>query len=217
MTLSGRAISLGRCPMRDSSALELSRWHRAFDSKAETSAFDEPAPLDDPHPLRAVARGRSAAPAARARGFERAAAARRRAAQERRPARGSDHRGPGCLRRDPDRGRGHDRGEPTGAGRPSAAKEAPARAAVVRPDDGWFCCTTQTVARSVGCTPVTTAQDGSFAVNEEYEFVNGVRRYQVTNRCTAGPDGRGAQLLLRERVSKPVAPADVPRRPDRKR
>ncbi|MEC9048729.1 MAG: hypothetical protein VYA51_12010 [Planctomycetota bacterium] len=85
-----------------------------------------------------------------------------------------------------------------------AAKEAPARAAVVRPDDGWFLLH-DADGRSVGWlhASVTTAQDGSFAVNEEYEFVNGVRRYQVTNRCAAGPDGRGRSCYFRERVSKP--------------
>lgn len=84
------------------------------------------------------------------------------------------------------------------------AKAAPARRAMVGPEDAWFVLHDADGA-SVGWlhTSVTTRQDGSFAVNEEYEFVNGVRRYQVTNRCTADTQGRPVRCYFRERVSKP--------------
>ena len=81
---------------------------------------------------------------------------------------------------------------------------APVRRALVRPEDAWFVLHDADGA-SVGWlhTSVTARQDGSFAVNEEYEFVNGVRRYQVTNRCTADAQGRPVRCYFRERVSKP--------------
>ena len=80
----------------------------------------------------------------------------------------------------------------------------PLRAAVVRPDDAWFVLHDADGA-SVGWlhTSITTANDGTFAVNEEYEFVNGARRYQITNQCSADPNGRGVHCYYRERVSQP--------------
>ncbi|MFN3241369.1 MAG: hypothetical protein ACE37K_07620 [Planctomycetota bacterium] len=91
------------------------------------------------------------------------------------------------------------------------AKAAPVRAAVVRPDDSWFVLH-DADGNSVGWlhTSITTQQDGSFSVNEEYEFVNGVRRYQVTNQCTADPNGHGVRCYFRERVSKPRLQRQLP-------
>ncbi|MCK5942167.1 MAG: hypothetical protein KAI24_09375 [Planctomycetes bacterium] len=91
------------------------------------------------------------------------------------------------------------------------AKQAPMRAAVVRPDDAWFVLHDADGA-SVGWlhTSITTHQDGTFSVNEEYEFVNGARRYQVTNQCTADPNGRGVRCYFRERVSKPRLQRQLP-------
>ncbi|MGC6488968.1 MAG: hypothetical protein ACON4Z_15070 [Planctomycetota bacterium] len=85
-----------------------------------------------------------------------------------------------------------------------AARSASSRAAVVRPEDTWFVLHDADGA-SVGWlhASVTTRQDGSFSVNEEYEFVNGVRRYQVTIRCTAAASGSGVRCYFRERVSTP--------------
>lgn len=84
------------------------------------------------------------------------------------------------------------------------AVAVPLRAAVVRPDDAWFVLHDADGA-SVGWlhTSITTANDGTFAVNEEYEFVNGSRRYQITNQCSADPNGRGVRCYYRERVSQP--------------
>lgn len=92
-----------------------------------------------------------------------------------------------------------------------AARSAAARAAIVRPDDAWFALHDADGA-SVGWlhASVTTRGDGSFAVNEEYEFVNGSRRYQVTNRCVANAAGRGLRCYYRERVSTPQLRRQLP-------
>jgi len=84
------------------------------------------------------------------------------------------------------------------------AEVAPSRDAVVRPEDAWFVLHDADGA-SVGWlhSSVTARQDGSFSINEEYEFVNGVRRYQVTNTCAADKHGRGVRCYFRERVSTP--------------
>ena len=81
---------------------------------------------------------------------------------------------------------------------------APVQAAVVRPDNAWFVLHDADGA-SVGWlhSSITTANDGTFSVNEEYEFVNGTRRYQITNQCTADENGRGVRCYYRERVSQP--------------
>lgn len=84
------------------------------------------------------------------------------------------------------------------------AVAAPVKAAVVRPDNAWFVLH-DADGKSVGWlhSSITTAKDGTFTVNEEYEFVNGTRRYQITNQCTADENGRGVRCYFRERVSKP--------------
>jgi hypothetical protein len=85
-----------------------------------------------------------------------------------------------------------------------AAREAPSRAAVVRPDDAYYVLH-DADGKSVGWlhTAVTTEQDGAFSVHEEYEFINGARRYQITNQCTADSAGNGRRCYFRERVSSP--------------
>ncbi|MGK0264218.1 MAG: hypothetical protein ACI8UD_002877, partial [Planctomycetota bacterium] len=81
---------------------------------------------------------------------------------------------------------------------------APVMAAVVRPDNAWFVLH-DADGTSVGWlhSSITTAKDGTFTVNEEYEFLNGTRRYQITNQCTADENGRGVRCYYRERVSQP--------------
>ncbi len=78
------------------------------------------------------------------------------------------------------------------------------RASVVRPETAWFVLHDADGA-SVGWlhSSVTTSNNGTFTVNEEYEFVNGKRRYQITNQCTADKSGRGLRCYYRERVSHP--------------
>ncbi|MFK7742895.1 MAG: hypothetical protein AB8H80_21465 [Planctomycetota bacterium] len=82
--------------------------------------------------------------------------------------------------------------------------EAAKRAAVVRPQSQWFVLH-DADGESVGWlhTSVTTSDNGSFAVNEEYEFHNGARRYQITSQCTADAAGHGQSCYYRERVSVP--------------
>ena len=77
-------------------------------------------------------------------------------------------------------------------------------ATVVRPETAWFVLHDADGA-SVGWlhSSITTSNDGTFTVNEEYEFVNGKRRYQITNQCTANKNGRGLRCYYRERVSLP--------------
>jgi hypothetical protein len=81
---------------------------------------------------------------------------------------------------------------------------APLRAAVVRPDNTWFVLHDADGA-AVGWlhTSITTANNGTFSVNEEYEFINGARRYQITSQCTASSNGQGLRCYYRERVSRP--------------
>ncbi|MBX3461928.1 MAG: hypothetical protein KF830_02070 [Planctomycetes bacterium] len=51
---------------------------------------------------------------------------------------------------------------------------------------------------------VTNANDGSFTVHEEYEFLEGRRRYQVTSLCTADARWAPRSCYFRERVSEPA-------------
>ena len=85
------------------------------------------------------------------------------------------------------------------------AVAAPARAESVRPADAWFVLH-DADGQSVGWlhSSITVAADGRFTVNEEYEFVNGRRRYQVTDQCVATSDGRALRCYFRERVSEPT-------------
>lgn len=85
-----------------------------------------------------------------------------------------------------------------------AAVDAPRRAAKVRPHSEWFVLH-DADGNSVGWLhgSVSVADDGTFSVNEEYEFQNGARRYKVTNIVTADADGRGRTSYYRERISVP--------------
>jgi hypothetical protein len=53
-------------------------------------------------------------------------------------------------------------------------------------------------------TTVSTAADGSYTLGEEYEFVTGRRRFQVTSLATAGADRKPRSCYFRERQSEPV-------------
>ncbi|MCB9877367.1 MAG: hypothetical protein H6835_07175 [Planctomycetes bacterium] len=89
-----------------------------------------------------------------------------------------------------------------------AAVDAPKFAAKVAADDAWFVLH-DADGEAVGWlhTVVTTRGDGGFAVNEEYEFTSGQRRYQITNLCAADADGRGESCYFRERISEPMLAA----------
>jgi hypothetical protein len=91
------------------------------------------------------------------------------------------------------------------------AVASPMQAAVVRPDNSWFLLHDADGA-SVGWlhSSISTANDGSFTVNEEYEFINGKRRYQITNQCTADASGHGVRCYYRERVSRPKLAVQMP-------
>jgi hypothetical protein len=49
-----------------------------------------------------------------------------------------------------------------------------------------------------------TARDGGGAVNEEYEFRQGARRYQVTSLATLDAAGQPVSAYFRERITEPV-------------
>jgi hypothetical protein len=85
-----------------------------------------------------------------------------------------------------------------------AAVERPVVAASVRPDDSWFVLH-DAVGASVGWLHACTKVDdqGRITASEEYEFVEGVRRYQVTNLCVADADGAPRSAYFRERISMP--------------
>jgi hypothetical protein len=85
-----------------------------------------------------------------------------------------------------------------------AAVERPVVAASVRPDDSWFVLH-DAVGDSVGWLHACTKVDdqGRITASEEYEFVEGVRRYQVTNLCVADADGAPRSAYFRERISMP--------------
>jgi hypothetical protein len=51
---------------------------------------------------------------------------------------------------------------------------------------------------------VTPRADGGFSANEEYEFQNGARRYQVTTLAIADAGGVPASCYFRERVTEPA-------------
>jgi hypothetical protein len=53
-------------------------------------------------------------------------------------------------------------------------------------------------------TAVRPHQDGSCTISEEYEFLSGRRRYQVTSLVTAGPDRAPQSCYFRERITEPV-------------
>ncbi len=51
---------------------------------------------------------------------------------------------------------------------------------------------------------VTPRADGGFTANEEYEFQNGARRYQVTTQASADAQLQPTSCYYRERVTEPV-------------
>ena len=53
-------------------------------------------------------------------------------------------------------------------------------------------------------TAVAPAPDGGFTISEEYEFVDGQRRFQVTSMASAAADRSPRSCYFRERVSEPV-------------
>jgi hypothetical protein len=100
---------------------------------------------------------------------------------------------------------------------------APANAVVpgLAPADAWFVLHDARGA-AVGWlhAAVTTADDGGFTISEEYEFQDGLRRYQVTSLCSADASWSPRSSYFRERVSEPVLglaglPADVTGNADR--
>lgn len=84
--------------------------------------------------------------------------------------------------------------------------------AAVTPRNEWFLLYDGHGA-SVGWlhASVSLAADGSVSMQEEYEFVEGRRRYQVTSLCTAGPQLQPVSCYFRERISEPsMGPALLP-------
>lgn len=81
----------------------------------------------------------------------------------------------------------------------------PPVAMAVTPRNEWFVLHDATGA-AVGwlASSVTRRDDGGFAVNEEYEFQHGVRRYQITSLAIADGNGAPASAYFRERISEPV-------------
>lgn len=53
-------------------------------------------------------------------------------------------------------------------------------------------------------TTVSATADGTYTIGEEYEFVAGRRRFQVTSLASAGGDRRPRTCYFRERQSEPV-------------
>ncbi len=53
-------------------------------------------------------------------------------------------------------------------------------------------------------TAVVHREDGGFTVNEEYEFQNGSRRYQVTTLAVADAAGLAVSTYFRERITEPI-------------
>ncbi|HEX6811048.1 MAG TPA: hypothetical protein VF384_05430 [Planctomycetota bacterium] len=53
-------------------------------------------------------------------------------------------------------------------------------------------------------TAVQVGGDGGLTVSEEYEFVEGRRRYQITSMCTAAPGLVPISSYFRERISNPM-------------
>lgn len=74
-------------------------------------------------------------------------------------------------------------------------------AAALPAADAWFVLH-DARGQSVGWlhSTVTPSAEGIVTVSEEFEFVQGRRRYQVTSLCTAGADGRPRTCYFRERV-----------------
>lgn len=94
-----------------------------------------------------------------------------------------------------------------GTGVPAVATVAP-----VAPRNEWFLLHDGHGA-SVGWlhASVTIGPDGAVSMQEEYEFVEGRRRYQVTSLGTADPQLQPRSCYFRERVSEPsLGPALLP-------
>ncbi|MBM4061203.1 MAG: hypothetical protein FJ265_08925 [Planctomycetes bacterium] len=81
----------------------------------------------------------------------------------------------------------------------------PGRAPALRPRSEWFVLHDGNGA-SVGWlhAAVVVAADGAVQINEEYEFVIGRRRYQVTSLCRADAQLRPVTGYFRERIGEPV-------------
>lgn len=88
------------------------------------------------------------------------------------------------------------------------AGTAPSASATVAPRNEWFVLHDATGA-AVGWLSASVAHrgDGGFAVNEEYEFCAGQRRYQVTSLAIADRAGVPVSCYFRERISEPVLAA----------
>lgn len=86
-----------------------------------------------------------------------------------------------------------------GAATPAAAASA------FQPGGEWFLLYDGR-GSSVGWLHTATSlrTDGHVALSEEYEFVEGSRRYQITSLCEADADGTPRSCYFRERVSDPA-------------
>ena len=83
---------------------------------------------------------------------------------------------------------------------------APAAQTLVPARREWFVLHDATGA-AVGwlASAVAHRPDGGFAVTEEYEFQDGLRRYQVTSLAVADAGGAPTSAFFRERISEPAA------------
>lgn len=86
--------------------------------------------------------------------------------------------------------------------RGAAAARAPGHA--LPPRSEWFVLHDAS-GQSVGWLSLAvTRRPGGASVNEEYEFVQGQRRYQVTSLAVVDADGSTASAYFRERISEPL-------------
>lgn len=83
---------------------------------------------------------------------------------------------------------------------------APAAQTLVPPRREWFVLHDAS-GTAVGWLAAAVAHrpDGGFAVSEEYEFQDGVRRFQVTSLAVADAGGAPTSAYFRERVTEPAA------------
>jgi len=82
---------------------------------------------------------------------------------------------------------------------------APATAPVIAPQDQWFSLH-DAAGNPVGWlhATITSAVDGTFTICEEYEFVEGAARWQITSMCTADQHFMPRTSYFRERKSTPA-------------
>lgn len=85
------------------------------------------------------------------------------------------------------------------------AVASPTPAELLPPRHEWFVLHDATGA-AVGwlSASLTPRPDGGFVVNEEYEFADGARRYQVTSLAIADAAGAAQSAYFRERISEPM-------------